>query len=113
MDNREMHQGHHDGVERATFRIRTPVEELRQAKPDYWKAERIAKNIKDEGEAIEEYMELLGSLDPEADAVTIKVINDIVAEEKKHINILQVLQKAYDGDIKAEELPEMLKQFKH
>lgn len=91
-----MHHGPHDGVERATFRMPHPVEELRQAKPEYWKAERIAKNIKDEGEAIEEYMELLGMLDPVADAGTIKAINDIVAQEKQHIEILQKILTAYD-----------------
>ena len=103
MDDKKhgMH-GPHDGVERATFRMPTPVEELRQPKPNYWKAERIARNIQAEGEAIKEYMELLSSLDPVEDAGTIKAINDIVAEEKKHIETLQKVLMAYDGCIKPE-----------
>lgn len=88
--------GPHDGVERATFRMPVPADELRQAKPNYWKAERLARNIQAEGEAIKEYMELLSSLDPQEDAGTIKAINDIVAEEKKHIIILQKILVAYD-----------------
>lgn len=101
-EKKPMHHGPHDGVERATFRMPTPVSELRQNKPNYWKAEKIAKNIKAESEAIEEYMDLLGMLDPVEDAGTIKAINEIVAEEKKHIEILSKIQMAYDGCIKPE-----------
>lgn len=92
----------HDGVERATFRMPTPVDEMRREKPEYWKAEHIAKNIQAESDAIKEYMELLGCMDPVADAGSIKAINGIVAEEKKHIEILQRMLKAYDGNIAAE-----------
>lgn len=101
---KEKHEMHkmHDGVERATFRMPTPVEEMRQPKPEYWKAERIAENIEAEGEAIKGYMELLGSMDPVADAGSIQELNKIVAEEKRHIEILQKMLMAYDGCIKPE-----------
>ena len=74
--------GPHDGVERATFRMPVPADELRQAKPNYWKAERLARNIQAEGEAIKEYMELLSSLDPQEDAGTIRP-STILSQRKK------------------------------
>lgn len=107
-EKKHMDKMPHDGVERASFRLPEPVDGFRRQKPDYWKAERIAKNIQAEGDAIKEYMELLACLDPVEDAGTIKAINEVVAEEKKHVEILQKIMMAYDGHIKPEkpELPE-------
>lgn len=75
------------------------IPQPREMRPNYWKAEKIAGSIKKENEAIEEFMELLSSMDPEEDKGTMKQINDIVAETKKHIEDLQKLMKAYDGNI--------------
>lgn len=84
-----------DLVERDVSRIPQP----REMRPNYWKAERIAGAIKKENESIEEFMDLLSSMDPQEDAGTMKQVNEIVAETKKHIEVLQKLMKAYDGNI--------------
>ena len=65
-------------------------------KANYWLATDIAKNIKDEGEAIANYEELLGRLDPEVDTKTIAAIQEIVAQEKEHIEKLSEILKCYD-----------------
>lgn len=82
-------------VEYAKARIPQP----REMKPDYWKAERIAGTIKKENETIEDFMELLSCLDPQSDAGTLKQVNEIVSCTKKHIETLQTIMKAYDGNI--------------
>ena len=84
-----------DEVVRNVSRIPTP----RELKPNYWKAERIVGAMKKENEAIEEFMDLLSSMDPQEDAGTIKQVNEIVSCTKKHIETLQSIMKAYDGNI--------------
>lgn len=65
-------------------------------KANYWLAAEIAKNIEDEGEAIAHYEELLGRLDPEVDEKTIAAIQEIVAQEKEHVEKLSEILKCYD-----------------
>ena len=104
---KEMHHephGFRDGVQRASFEMPKPRDGFREMKPEYYIAEEIARNIQAEGDAIKKYMELLGMLRPDEDAGAIEALRDIVAEEKKHVEILQKMQMAYDGCIRPEKV---------
>lgn len=54
-------------------------------------AELITKNMKDEAEAIEGYLPLLAALKTEGDEEGVGIIEDIIAEELKHSEILTAM----------------------
>jgi len=74
-------------------RIPTP----RELKPNYWGAEKIAGVIKKESEVLEDIMEMLGCMDRQEDAGTIKQVSEIAGTVKKNIETLQTIMKAYDN----------------
>lgn len=64
--------------------------------------EYCAKNIKDEAEAIEGYYPLLDELEAAGDEEGAKIVKDIIAEESKHLNLLQVIMYHHNGEIPIE-----------
>ena len=72
--------------------------------PNYVLGQAIADNASDEQLAIKGYYNLLSF--PRLAEEDKELINEIIAEEKKHAYILAVMAMKYDGEIKAEELPE-------
>lgn len=72
--------------------------------PNYIIGQEIAQNAMDEQEAIKGYYKLL-TYSRLADEDK-KLIEDIIAEEKKHAYMLAIMAMKYDGEILAEELPE-------
>ena len=72
--------------------------------PNYVLGQAIAQNAMDEQEAIKGYYNLLSYTRlTEEDR---ELINEIIAEEKKHAYMLAIMAMKYDGEILAEELPE-------
>lgn len=63
-------------------------------------AELVAKNMKAEAEAIEEYLPLLNALKEAGDEKGVALIEEIISDEKNHQNILQVILLEHDGGIK-------------
>lgn len=63
-------------------------------------AELVAKNMKAEAEAIEEYLPLLNALKEAGDEKGVALVEEIIADEKNHQNILQVILLEHDGGIK-------------
>lgn len=63
-------------------------------------AELVAKNMKDEAEAIEGYLPLLAALKEKGDEKGIALVEEIISDEKNHQNILQVILLEHDGGIK-------------
>lgn len=57
-------------------------------------AEEIAKNMKAESDAMEEYYPLLNILEDEKDRATVE---EILSDEKNHLIKLQAMQRKYDG----------------
>lgn len=72
--------------------------------PNYILGQEIAQNAMDEQEAIKGYYKLLTY--PRLADEDKKLIEDIIAEEKKHAYMLAIMAMKYDGEIKAEALPE-------
>lgn len=72
--------------------------------PNYILGQEIAQNAMDEQEAIKGYYKLLTY--PRLADEDKKLIEDIIAEEKKHAYMLAIMAMKYDGEILAEELPE-------
>lgn len=72
--------------------------------PNYVLGQAIAQNAMDEQEAIKGYYNLLSysSLKDEDR----ELINEIIAEEKKHAYMLAIMAMKYDGEVLAESLPE-------
>lgn len=62
-------------------------------------AELVAKNMKDEAEAIEGYLPLLAALKEKGDEKGIALVEEIISDEKNHQNILQVILLEHDGGI--------------
>ena len=62
----------------------------------------IAKNIKAEAEAREEYLPLIKLLEENGDKEGADLIRDIFAEENKHAIILEAMLYKYDGNIPTE-----------
>lgn len=72
--------------------------------PNYVIGQAIAQNAMDEQEAIKGYYNLLSYTRlTEEDR---ELINEIIAEEKKHAYMLAIMAMKYDGEVKAEALPE-------
>lgn len=63
-------------------------------------AELVAKNMKDEAEAIEGYLPLLAELKEAGDEKGVALVEEIISDEKNHQNILQVILLEHDGGIK-------------
>lgn len=63
-------------------------------------AELVAKNMKAEAEAIEEYLPLLEALKAEGDEKGVALVEEIIGDEKNHQNLLQVILLEHDGGIK-------------
>lgn len=63
-------------------------------------AELVAKNMKDEAEAIEGYLPLLAALKEAGDDKGVALVEEIISDEKNHQNILQVILLEHDGGIK-------------
>lgn len=63
-------------------------------------AELVAKNMKDEAEAIEGYLPLLAELKAAGDEKGVALVEEIISDEKNHQNILQVILLEHDGGIK-------------
>ena len=63
-------------------------------------AELVAKNMKDEAEAIEGYLPLLEALKEAGDEKGVALVEEIISDEKNHQNILQVTLLEHDGGIK-------------
>ena len=61
--------------------------------------EYCAKNIKDEAEAIEGYYPLLEELIAAGDKEGAALVEEIISDEKNHLNLLQVIMAKHD-DIK-------------
>lgn len=61
--------------------------------------EYCAKNIKDEAEAIEGYYPLLDELIAAGDKEGAALVEEIISDEKNHLNLLQVIMAKHD-DIK-------------
>lgn len=74
--------------------------------PNYVLAQAIVANAEDEQEAIKGYYNLLSY--PRLTDEDRKLINDIIAEEKKHAYMLAIMAMKYDGEVKAESLPDGL-----
>lgn len=72
--------------------------------PNYVLAQAIAANAEDEQEAIKGYYNLLSF--PRLSDEDRELINEIIAEEKKHAYMLAIMAMKYDGEVKAEALPE-------
>ena len=72
--------------------------------PNYVIGQEIAQNAMDEQEAIKGYYKLLTY--PRLADEDKKLLEDIIAEEKKHAYMLAIMAMKYDGEIKAEALPE-------
>lgn len=72
--------------------------------PNYIIGQEIAQNAMDEQEAIKGYYKLLTY--PRLRDEHRAWINEIIAEEKKHAYMLAIMEMYYDGEIKAEELPD-------
>ena len=72
--------------------------------PNYILGQEIAQNAMDEQEAIKGYYKLLTY--PRLADEDKKLIEEIIAEEKKHAYMLAIMAMKYDGEILAEELPE-------
>lgn len=66
-------------------------------------ASQVALNLKGEWDAIEGYMKLIPWFRKHNDENSIRIIEIIIAEEKKHTNLLYGIQMKYDGSIVAEE----------
>lgn len=64
--------------------------------------EYCAKNIADEAQAIEGYYPLLDALEEAGDKDGVKIVKDIIAEESKHLNLLQVIMYHHNGGIPIE-----------
>lgn len=62
-------------------------------------AELVAKNMKAEAEAIEEYLPLLNALKEAGDEKGVALVKEIISDEKNHQNILQVILLEHDGGI--------------
>lgn len=74
----------------------------------------IAKNIKAEAEAREEYLPLIKLLQEANDSDGAEIIREIFSEENKHAIILEAMLYKYDGNIpteasKAEEALDFIK----
>lgn len=77
--------------------------------------ELCAKNIADEAEAIEGYYPLLDALKEADDKDGAAIVEEIISDEKNHMNLLQVVMAKHD-DIKiaSDDMPEtfdFLKKF--
>lgn len=66
-------------------------------------AELVAKNMKAEAEAIEEYIPLIAELEAAGDTEGAAIVKEIVSDEKNHQNLLQVILMKHDGSIKIAE----------
>lgn len=66
-------------------------------------AELVAKNMKAEADAIEEYIPLIVALEEAGDSEGANVVREIVSDEKNHQNLLQVILLKHDGGIKIAE----------
>lgn len=64
--------------------------------------ELCAKNIADEAEAIEGYYPLLDELEAAGDKDGVEIVKGIIAEESKHLNLLQVIMYHHNGGIPIE-----------
>ena len=62
--------------------------------------EMIAMNLKGEPDAIEKYYPLRDALREAGDEEGALLVEEIIADEKNHINLLQVIQMKHDGNIK-------------
>lgn len=58
--------------------------------------EYCAKNIADEAEAIEGYYPLLEALNEAGDKDGAALVEEIISDEKNHMNILQVIMAKHD-----------------
>lgn len=56
-----------------------------------------AKNIKDEAEAIEGYYPLLEALIEAEDKDGVALVEEIISDEKNHLNLLQVILAKHDN----------------
>lgn len=64
----------------------------------------IAKNVKDEWEAIEGYQKLLETLKAnDADEETVAQVEEIISDELNHAEVLRKEMKKYDGGIETAE----------
>lgn len=63
-------------------------------------AELVAKNMKAEAEAIEEYIPLIDALAAAGDEEGANIVREIVSDEKNHQNLLQAILLHHDGGIK-------------
>ena len=63
-------------------------------------AELVAKNIKDEAEAIEGYLPLLEALKEAGDEKGAALVEEIIGDEQNHLNMLQLILLEHDGGIK-------------
>lgn len=61
--------------------------------------ELCAKNIADEAEAIEGYYPLLDELEAAGDKDGVEIVKGIIAEESKHLNLLQVIMYHHNGGL--------------
>ena len=59
--------------------------------------EYCAKNIADEAEAIEGYYPLLDALNEAGDKDGAAMVEEIISDEKNHMNILQVIMAKHDN----------------
>lgn len=59
--------------------------------------EYCAKNIKDEAEAIEGYYPLLDELIAAGDKEGAALVEEIISDEKNHLNLLQVIMAKHDN----------------
>lgn len=66
-------------------------------------AELVAKNMKAEADAIEEYIPLIAALEEAGDTEGANMVREIVSDEKNHQNLLQVILLHHDGGIKIAE----------
>ena len=64
--------------------------------------ELCAKNIADEAEAIEGYYPLLDELEAAGDKDGVEIVKGIIAEESKHLNLLQVIMYHHNGGLPIE-----------
>lgn len=59
--------------------------------------EYCAKNIADEAEAIEGYYPLLDALNEAGDKEGAAIVEEIISDEKNHMNLLQVIMAKHDN----------------
>lgn len=67
-----------------------------------------AENMEAEAEAIKNYYPLIDALEEQGDKEGADMVREIVADEKNHLNLLQVILMHHDGEIliSADAMPE-------